>query len=75
VNLPGDFEAFERILAETLEHVPGMRLVGYCLNAEPLASAAVAGRGRCGPPLLYHAARRGGQVAGRKNRPVTQEYM
>jgi putative transposase len=27
----GDFEAFERILAETLKHVPGMRLTGYCL--------------------------------------------
>src|SRR5262249_41443245 len=27
----GDYTAFERILAEALEHVPGMRLVGYCL--------------------------------------------
>ena len=27
----GDFEAFERILAEALEHVPGMRLLTYCL--------------------------------------------
>ncbi len=26
-----DYEAFERILAETLEHVPGMRLLAYCL--------------------------------------------
>lgn len=27
----GDYEAFERILAEALEHVPGMRLLAYCL--------------------------------------------
>jgi len=27
----GDYEAFERILGEALEHVPGMRLLGYCL--------------------------------------------
>jgi putative transposase len=27
----GDYEAFERILAEALEHVPGMRLLSYCL--------------------------------------------
>jgi len=26
-----DYEAFERILAEALEHVPGMRLCAYCL--------------------------------------------
>ena len=26
----GDYEAFERILAEALEHVPGMRLLAYC---------------------------------------------
>jgi putative transposase len=27
----GDFEAFERILGEALAHVPGMRLLAYCL--------------------------------------------
>jgi putative transposase len=27
----GDYEAFERILEESLEHVPGMRLLAYCL--------------------------------------------
>ena len=27
----GDYAAFERILAEALEHVPGMRLLAYCL--------------------------------------------
>ena len=27
----GDFAAFERILGEALEHVPGMRLLAYCL--------------------------------------------
>src|SRR5262245_32938926 len=27
----GDYEAFERILAESLQHVPGMRLLAYCL--------------------------------------------
>ena len=27
----GDYEAFERILAESLAHVPGMRLLAYCL--------------------------------------------
>ena len=27
----GDYEAFERILAKALEHVPGMRLLAYCL--------------------------------------------
>jgi len=27
----GDYEAFERILVASLEHVPGMRLVSYCL--------------------------------------------
>lgn len=27
----GDYEAFERILGETLDHVPGMRLLSYCL--------------------------------------------
>src|SRR5947209_19249679 len=27
----GDYEAFERILGEALEHVPGMRLLAYCL--------------------------------------------
>ena len=27
----GDYEAFERILKEALEHVPGMRLLTYCL--------------------------------------------
>ncbi len=27
----GDYEAFERILEETLKHVPGMRLLAYCL--------------------------------------------
>jgi hypothetical protein len=27
----GDYEAFERIVAEALEHVPGMRLLGYRL--------------------------------------------
>ena len=26
-----DFDAFMRILAQSLEHVPGMRLLGYCL--------------------------------------------
>jgi putative transposase len=26
-----DYEAFERIIGEALEHVPGMRLTGYCL--------------------------------------------
>ena len=26
-----DYQAFLRILAEALEHVPGMRLLGYCL--------------------------------------------
>ena len=26
-----DYEAFERVLAEALEHVPGMRLLAYCL--------------------------------------------
>lgn len=27
----GDYEAFERILEESLEHVPGMRILTYCL--------------------------------------------
>jgi putative transposase len=27
----GDYEAFERVMAKALEHVPGMRLVAYCL--------------------------------------------
>src|SRR5947199_3359589 len=27
----GDYEAFERILGLALAHVPGMRLLGYCL--------------------------------------------
>src|SRR5262249_13855234 len=27
----GDYEAFERVLVKSLEHVPGMRLVAYCL--------------------------------------------
>ena len=27
----GDYEAFERILGEALEQVPGMRLLAYCL--------------------------------------------
>ena len=27
----GDYEAFERIIQEALEHVPGMRLLTYCL--------------------------------------------
>jgi putative transposase len=27
----GDYEAFERILGEALEDVPGMRLLAYCL--------------------------------------------
>src|SRR5438309_1941517 len=27
----GDYDAFERILGEALEHVPGMRLLAYCL--------------------------------------------
>jgi putative transposase len=27
----GDYEAFERILGEALEHVPGLRLLAYCL--------------------------------------------
>ncbi len=27
----GDYEAFERVLTKSLEHVPGMRLVAYCL--------------------------------------------
>ena len=27
----GDYEAFERILTETQAHVPGMRLLAYCL--------------------------------------------
>jgi len=27
----GDYEAFERVLAQSLRHVPGMRLVAYCL--------------------------------------------
>jgi putative transposase len=27
----GDYAAFERILGEALEHVPGMRLLAYCL--------------------------------------------
>ena len=26
-----DYAAFERILGEALEHVPGMRLLAYCL--------------------------------------------
>jgi len=26
-----DYEAFERILGEALEHVPGMRRLAYCL--------------------------------------------
>jgi REP-associated tyrosine transposase len=37
----GDFEAFERNLAETLEHVPGMRLTGYCL---PTTGTSCCGR-------------------------------
>src|SRR5207237_1062769 len=27
----GDYDAFERILGEALAHVPGMRLLAYCL--------------------------------------------
>jgi len=27
----GDYAAFERILSEALKHVPGMRLLAYCL--------------------------------------------
>ena len=27
----GDYEAFERTLGESLEHVPGLRLLGYCV--------------------------------------------
>src|SRR5262249_53899246 len=27
----GDYEAFERILEQALAHVPGMRLLGFCL--------------------------------------------
>ena len=27
----GDYEAFERIIEEALEHVPGMRLLTYCV--------------------------------------------
>ena len=27
----GDYVAFERVLAEALDHVPGMRLLSYCL--------------------------------------------
>jgi putative transposase len=27
----GDYEAFERMLAEALEQVPGLRLLAYCL--------------------------------------------
>jgi len=27
----GDYDAFERVLAEALEHVPGMRMLAYCL--------------------------------------------
>jgi putative transposase len=27
----GDYDAFERILAEALDHVPGMRLLAYCV--------------------------------------------
>ena len=27
----GDYEAFERVMAKALEHVPGMRLIAYCL--------------------------------------------
>src|SRR4051812_45596972 len=27
----GDYDAFERILTEALQHVPGMRLLAYCL--------------------------------------------
>jgi len=27
----GDYAAFERVLADALEHVPGMRLLAYCL--------------------------------------------
>jgi putative transposase len=27
----GDYAAFERILGEVLEHVPGMRLLAYCV--------------------------------------------
>ena len=26
----GDYEAFERVLASSVEHVPGMRLLAYC---------------------------------------------
>jgi len=31
----GDYEAFERVMVKALEHVPGMRLVGYCLLPNP----------------------------------------
>ena len=27
----GDYEAFERVLVKSLDHVPGMRLLAYCL--------------------------------------------
>lgn len=27
----GDYEAFEHTLGESLEHVPGLRLLGYCV--------------------------------------------
>jgi putative transposase len=27
----GDYQAFERVLLEALEHVPGMRLLAYCI--------------------------------------------
>jgi hypothetical protein len=41
----GDYQAFERVLQETLQLAP-MRVCSYCLNAQPLAFALVAGTGR-----------------------------
>jgi hypothetical protein len=31
----GDYEAFERVLVKSLEHVPGMRLVAYSRPLRP----------------------------------------
>jgi putative transposase len=31
IQKDGDYAAFERVLAESLGHVPGMRLLAYCL--------------------------------------------
>src|SRR5207253_5938476 len=50
----GDYEAFERILGEALEHVPAMRLLAYDCSCAPTHPARQRVGAMTGPPMAWN---------------------